>query len=118
VIKDRSGDLRRLRGGRRLPARVRRVNHEALLDVWCHTDGAVHRPGDRQRAQARASREVAHTNWRVIRYRGSGEVVAIEPNRDYEHIFDGGVDPFWDAVEFAAAELRKGVGNDADRPRA
>jgi hypothetical protein len=34
--------------------------------------------------------------------------LAIEPNREYEHVFEGGSDPYWDAVEYAAKELREG----------
>lgn len=46
-------------------------------------------------------------NWRVLRYRGDGDVVAIEPNRDYEHVFEGGRDPYWEAVQYAAKRLRE-----------
>lgn len=45
-------------------------------------------------------------NWRVGTQ--DGEVVAVEPNRDFEQVFDGGPDPFWDAVEFAAKKIREG----------
>lgn len=58
------------------------------------TDAVAH---ERQRAR------VEH-NWRVTRI--EGEVVALEPGREYEQVFDLGTDPFWDAVTFAAKCLR------------
>lgn len=57
------------------------------------------RPG----APTRKARE--KKNWRVLCHHG--EVVAVEPNRDYEQVFEGGTDPFWDAVEYAAKQLRE-----------
>lgn len=44
-------------------------------------------------------------NWRVRSERG--EVVAIEPDREHEHVFEG-ADPFMDALEYAAKQLREG----------
>ena len=53
-----------------------------------------------------------HTSWIVRRNYGSGDVVAIEPNREFEHVFEGGKDPYQEALEFAAAELRKDLEDD------
>lgn len=44
-------------------------------------------------------------NWLVRRERG--DILAVEPNGDYEHVFTGGPDPFGEALKFAAARLRK-----------
>lgn len=44
-------------------------------------------------------------NWRIVRTE-DGEVLALEPGRDFEQTFEGGPDPFWDAVEYAARCLR------------
>jgi hypothetical protein len=60
------------------------------------------RDSDRVAAERRAAR-VEH-NWRVTRI--EGEVVALEPGREFEQVFDLGSDPFWDAVQFAARCLR------------
>lgn len=45
------------------------------------------------------------TNWMVRR--DGGDVVAVEPDREHEHVFEGGLDDFGAALNFAAAELRK-----------
>lgn len=66
----------------------------------------MHRREDRRPAKASTRQPDGYTNW-LVRLE-AGEVVAIEPNREYEHCFTGGADPFWEAVLFAAAELRKG----------
>jgi len=50
---------------------------------------------------------LSERNWRVRRQ--GGEVVAIEPGRDYETPFDGPT-AFWDAVEYAARELKRNRG--------
>lgn len=64
-------------------------------------------PLDRK-AQARAVRQARlDTNWRV-KMISPTRVLALEPGREYENIFEGGTDPFWDAVTFAASEIRKG----------
>jgi hypothetical protein len=47
----------------------------------------------------------------VVR-RDAGEVVAVEPNREYEHVFDGSDDDFERALAFAADQLRKELAND------
>ena len=44
-------------------------------------------------------------NWRV-KCLDTGEVLAFEPGREHEQVFEGGPDPFWDAVTCAAACLR------------
>lgn len=46
-------------------------------------------------------------NWRVGT--DGGDVVAVEPNRDYEHVFDGQEDPFMAALEYAAKQIREGT---------
>lgn len=63
--------------------------------------------GDRRRgARPHFVRKVrVRTNWKVRSERG--EVVAIEPNRDFEHVFEGD-DPFMAALEYAAKQLREG----------
>lgn len=45
-----------------------------------------------------------NTNWKVRSE--DGDVVAIEPNRDFEHVFEGS-DPFMAALEYAAKQLRE-----------
>lgn len=49
-------------------------------------------------------------NWRVIAARDG--IVAVEPDREHEHVFEGGDDPFWTAVEYVAKRLREGEGAD------
>lgn len=44
-------------------------------------------------------------NWRVKTI-DTGQVLALEPGREHEQVFEGGPDPFWEAVTFAAACLR------------
>lgn len=39
-------------------------------------------------------------------------MIAVEPNREYEHTFDGYADNFQKALEFAAAELRRELAGD------
>lgn len=66
----------------------------------------MRKPIDRK-AQANALRQARlDTNWRV-KLISPTRVLALEPGRDYENIFEGGDDPFWEAVMFAAAEIRK-----------
>lgn len=47
------------------------------------------------------------TNWRVHRTK-DGDIVAVEPNREFESVFDGGKDPFMEALEYAAKKIREG----------
>lgn len=47
-------------------------------------------------------------NWRIGAGEKGGEVVAIEPNREFEHAFEGGSDPLMDAIEYAAKQIREG----------
>ena len=51
-------------------------------------------------------------NWKVRRSQ-LGEVVAIEPNNEFEHVFTDGVDPFDAALQYAAAQLRNEEAGDA-----
>lgn len=52
------------------------------------------------------SHERDRVNWRVKTE--DGEVLAIEPDREHEHVFEGGADPLMAAIEFAAKRLREG----------
>lgn len=44
-------------------------------------------------------------NWRVVIEHG--QVLAIEPGKDFEHVFEGGVDPYGQALEFAASKIKE-----------
>lgn len=103
-------DIRRDRRDGGHPRRIRHSNHPKLRGLPSDDGSAVRR---RERAVQKASARAAHdsANWRVIRYQDSGEVVAIEPNRDYEHTFDGYDDDLMSAIEFAAQRLRGEVAN-------
>lgn len=104
-MKDVSGDLRRFRG-RGLASRVRRGNQERLSEVSGEAGRDVRGRAPSRAATPKAARQPdGCTNWRVVRYRG-GDIVAIEPNREFEHTFEGGVDPFQEALEYAAKQLR------------
>lgn len=108
-MKDRSRELRRVGRGRYL-TRVHRGN-KARLSELPEGEGRAMRGREAARPGPKTSSRRADgacTNWRVTRY-GSGEIVAIEPNRDYEHTFEGGEDPYWEAVQYAAEQLRKGA---------
>jgi hypothetical protein len=65
---------------------------------------SAHRKGEGRTVSK--ARQRNRTNWRVSRE--DGEVIAVEPNRDFEHVFEGGADPFMEALEFAAKQLRNG----------
>lgn len=99
-----SGDFRRVGGASRYSRRIRNGYRASLSDVWSRDGGAVREPRNRtgQGGAVRKSRE--RTNWRVKTERG--EVLAIEPNREFEHTFEGGKDPFMEALEYAAKQLR------------
>lgn len=99
-MKDRSRELRR--AGRRRDSRVRRGVHNRLADEWSWNEGEVRRGQGRHKS---VMHTLSEQNWR-IRREGRNEVVAIEPGREYETPFDGPT-AFWDAVEFAATELKK-----------
>lgn len=97
------GELRKVGRGRR----NERVRKAALIHAQIVEREAPRNP-------RRAVRTTAGHNWR-IKLLDNGSVLALEPGREYENIFEGGPDPFWEAVEFAAAELRKEqVDADAD----
>lgn len=49
-------------------------------------------------------RDQGKCNWRVKQLDHC--VMAFEPDGEHEQVFDKGKDPFWDAVEYAAACLR------------
>lgn len=90
AMKDHSVELRRL--GRGYARRVTAANRAVLRE----------RP-----TVTRAEKQRDKRNWRVET--SSGEVVAVEPERTHEHVFQGGDDPFWQAVEFAAKQLREAM---------
>lgn len=100
-----SGDFRRSgRGAGSLSRRIRRGYLQGLSSVWSEDLGAVHQPrnGKGKAGTVRSPRQ--RTNWRVKSE--AGEVLAIEPNREFEHTFEGGSDPFMEALEYAAKQLR------------
>ncbi len=102
-MRDYSGDLRRF-GGSRYPSRVRAGNRARVSELYGE-DGAVLPRRERTAAEKAAHKaRRQRTNWRVRTE--FGETLAIEPDREFEHVF-GGPDPFTEALEFAAAELRK-----------
>ena len=61
------------------------------------------RPKPVDGAKLRAQR--LENNWR-IKHTDDGEILALEPGREHEQVFEGGDDPYWDAVQFAAKCLR------------
>lgn len=89
------GELRKVGRGRR----NERVRKAALLHAQLSERETPRNP-------RRPVRTTSDINWRIY-CRADGKVLALEPGREYENIFEGGPDPFWEAVEFAAAELRK-----------
>jgi hypothetical protein len=93
-MKDSSRELRKL--GRGYNGRVHRANKQAAAQQEVNGSHFTAKNGRR------------HTNW-IVRRLSAREVVAIEPNRDYEEVFEGGSDPFEEALEYAAAQIRKGT---------
>ena len=99
------GDIRRVGRGRR-NCRVLRSHRQLLQELWSVDGGAMREPANRK-AQANAVRQSRlDTNWRV-KLISPTRVLALEPGRDYKNLFEGGDVPFWEAVMFAAAEIRK-----------
>jgi hypothetical protein len=101
-VKDH-GDLRRDGGQRGLSRRIRNHYQSELSELWSETFGAVCKPDDRIGKTSPMRRPL--TNWIVKR--DGDRVIAVEPSREYENVFDGGDDPFSAALDFAAAQLRK-----------
>lgn len=99
-----SGDLRRFGGASRYSRRIRSGYRASLSDVWSWDGGAVREPRNRKGKGSTVRSPQQRTNWRVKTERG--EVLAIEPNREFEHTFEGGSDPFMEALEYAAKQLR------------
>lgn len=96
------GDLRK--SGR--PGYTRRVlasNRARLSSLWGEDGAVVRQPDHRVGKKNTLCRP--HTNW-IVR-RDGDTVIAVEPSREHENVFDGGDDPFMVALEFAAAQLRK-----------
>lgn len=88
----------------RAAARLRRSDQESLSRVSGDPGPAVRGRSRTRKASPTWKPDGANTNWRVGR--DGADVVAVEPNRDYEHVFDG-ADPFGEALEYAAEQLRK-----------
>lgn len=105
MSRTRGVDLSRSRRGPDDPARVLGRNHKRLQGVP-REDGRMVCGRRRKVSKTTAWQSDGVINWRVRRE--DGEVLAIEPNREYEHVFDGD-DPYTDALEFAAEQLRRGV---------
>lgn len=102
-MRDQSVDLCRV--GR--PGRDRRVlkRYKSQLSELLGADGEAVPEPHHGKAKARSVRTAdQRVNWRIKRL--GRDVVAIEPDGVYENPFDGPT-AFWDAVEFAAAEMRK-----------
>lgn len=88
---------------------LRRFGGEHDRRVHAGNVAALREPGVRRgyRAAGKVSRPAsARVNWRVCME--DGHVLAIEPNRQFEHVFEGGSDDYWAAVEYAAKQLREG----------
>lgn len=101
------GDLRRLgRGAGGYSRRIRSGYLSRLSDVWSTDDGAVHQSANGKGKSGTVRKSRQRTNWKVSCEHG--EVVAIEPNREFEHVFEGGKDPLMEALEYAAKQLRGG----------
>jgi hypothetical protein len=96
-MKDRNAVLRRTGRGR-LVARIRLGRRGDLAELFDQDDGAV------RFKQNQPTKRLTEKNWRIKR-EGS-EVLAIEPGWAYETPFRGD-SALMDAIEFAAAELRK-----------
>lgn len=103
-----SGDLRRFGGASRYSRRIRSGYRASLSDVWSWDGGAVREPRHRKGKEGAVRAPRQRTNWKV-RSEG-GEVLAIEPSREFEHTFEGGSDPFMEALKYAAQQLREGQG--------
>jgi hypothetical protein len=71
----------------------------SLSAAWADSDGG-------SVSGRRVPKERVKSNWRVRSE--AGEVLAIEPDREHEHVFEGS-DPFMDALEYAAKQLREGA---------
>lgn len=99
------GDIRRVGRGQR-DARVLRSHHSRLQERWIEDGGAMLTTADRKAIAAAARQARVENNWRVKQLSPT-LVLALEPGREYENLFEGGDDPYWEAVTHAAAELRK-----------
>lgn len=104
-MKDRShNDLRRAgRPGR--DRRVLRSNRSRLSNMPGQDGGVLHQPTHRKGTKNAVQKSRTSHNWVVKR--DGDTVIAIEPNRSYENVFEGGADPFGEALKYAAAELKK-----------
>lgn len=99
------GDIRRVgRAGR--DCRVLRSHRQRLQEMWSVDGGAMREPANGKVAACALRKARIDTNWR-IKQLSPDRVLALEPGRSYENIFEGGDDPLWEALTFAAAELRK-----------
>lgn len=102
-MRDNSHPLRRVGRPATYAARVRRGNSQALSEMYGRTLGAVYTP--KWTGETASMRGKISLNWRVVVEHG--QVLAIEPGKDFEHVFEGGVDPYWTAVEFAASRIKE-----------
>lgn len=68
----------------------------------------MRKPADREGKSRPVRKPREKVNWRIGAGEKGGEVVAIEPNREFEHAFEGGSDPLMDAIEYAAKQIREG----------
>lgn len=106
-MRDLNRELRRSgRGPGQYSRRLRSGYLSHLQDLWSQDHGTVHQPTYRKGKEGavRAPRE--KLNWRV--QSEGGEVIAVEPDLKHEHVFEGGADPFQEALEYAAKQLREG----------
>lgn len=99
------GDIRRVGRGRR-NCRVLRSHRDRLQELWSVDGGAMREPANKKTQTLALRQARLDTNWRV-KLISPTRVLALEPGREYENIFEGGDDPFWEAVMFAASEIRK-----------
>jgi hypothetical protein len=109
TVKDMSRDLRRTGRGR-LASRVRNSNRQRLSELLGEDGRPLYGRGRDDQTKAAHQKAREHTNWRVRTE--FGEVIAIEPNREYEHVFTDNADDFMTALEYAAKQLREGSADD------
>lgn len=105
-MKDNSHDLRRV-GKPGMARRIHAGNQLRLSELFGGDGEQMHQPAHRPPEKDAVHKPHTTHNWRVIS-RGK-QAIAIEPNKEFENIFEGGDDPLLAALEYAAAELKKGM---------